>query len=132
MESGTTLTVAELPEPAFISPSETVMAHSPSQRPMTLAGMGTSNLMSAGISVATSTPPILLNSAGPAFRILFLRASSSMKRTTDVRGCAAGANAAVLPRASATSIRCILRSFVLFSAFATRFTETTWFLASVK
>ena len=38
MESGTTLTVAELPEPAFISPSETVMAHSPSQRPMTLAG----------------------------------------------------------------------------------------------
>ena len=73
MESGTTLTVALLPEPAFISPSETVMAHSPSQRPMTLAGIGTSNLMSSGISVATSTPPILLNSAGPWFRILFLR-----------------------------------------------------------
>ena len=73
MESGTTLTVAELPEPAFISPSETVMAHSPSQRPMTLAGIGTSNLMSSGISVATSTPPILLNSAGPWFKILFLR-----------------------------------------------------------
>ena len=73
MLSGTTLTVAELPEPAFISPSETVMAHSPSQRPMTLAGIGTSNLMSSGISVATSTPPILLNSAGPAFKILFLR-----------------------------------------------------------
>ena len=73
MLSGTTFTVALLPEPAFISPSETVMAHSPSQRPMTLAGIGTSNLMSSGISVATSTPPILLNSAGPAFRILFLR-----------------------------------------------------------
>ena len=80
MESGTTLTVALLPEPAFISPSETVMAHSPSQRPITLAGMGTSNLMSAGISVATSTPPILLNSAGPAFKILFLRDGVSRER----------------------------------------------------
>ena len=78
MLSGTTLTVALLPEPAFISPSETVMAHSPSQRPMTLAGIGTSNLMSAGISVATSTPPILLNSAGPAFKILFLRVDGVM------------------------------------------------------
>ena len=78
MESGTTLTVALLPEPAFISPSETVMAHSPSQRPMTFAGIGTSNLMSAGISVATSTPPILLNSAGPAFKILFLRVDGVM------------------------------------------------------
>ena len=80
MESGTTLTVALLPEPAFISPSETVMAHSPSQRPITFAGMGTSNLMSAGISVATSTPPILLNSAGPAFKILFLRDGVSRER----------------------------------------------------
>ena len=80
MLSGTTLTVALLPEPAFISPSETVMAHSPSQRPITLAGMGTSNLMSAGISVATSTPPILLNSAGPAFKILFLRDGVSRER----------------------------------------------------
>ena len=80
MLSGTTLTVAELPEPAFISPSETVMAHSPSQRPMTFAGIGTSNLMSAGISVATSTPPILLNSAGPAFKILFLRDGVSRER----------------------------------------------------
>ena len=77
MLSGTTLTVALLPEPAFISPSETVMAHSPSQRPITFAGIGTSNLMSAGISVATSTPPILLNSAGPALRILFLRDGAS-------------------------------------------------------
>ena len=80
MLSGTTFTVALLPEPAFISPSETVMAHSPSQRPITLAGMGTSNLMSAGISVATSTPPILLNSAGPAFKILFLRDGVSRER----------------------------------------------------
>ena len=36
-----------------------------------------------------------------------LSASSSMKRTTDARGCAAGANAAALPRAKATITRCI-------------------------
>ena len=108
MESGTTLTVALLPEPAFISPSETVMAHSPSQRPMTLAGIGTSNLMSAGISVATSTPPILLNSAGPAFKILFFSASSSMKRTTEARGWADGAKAAAgADNAKARRIDCI-------------------------
>ena len=31
-----------------------------------------------------------------------------MKRTTDVRGCAAGAKAAALPRANATMTRCMV------------------------
>ena len=62
------------------------MAHSPSQRPITLAGIGTSNLMSSGISVATSTPPILLNSAGPWFRILFLRVNGVLWSASRDRG----------------------------------------------
>ena len=39
-----------------------------------------------------------------------LSASSSMKRTTDARGWAVGANAAALPRAKATITRCIFAS----------------------
>ena len=41
-----------------------------------------------------------------------LRASSSMKRTTDVRGCAAGANAAALPRANATTTLCMVAAIL--------------------
>ena len=66
---------------------------------MTLAGIGASNEMPSGITISSiSMPPILLNSAGPAFIILAFKSSSDMAgRATSSARAADGATNAAAP-----------------------------------